>query len=109
MHLLTEETEFVLVITQSDSFDALEQLIVELNAKYQTQGKYENIIHQLSMIDKLVNAKGIQLVLPILCIRRFFQKPAAVHTGIIFINGAKQIIKPWVSHDVSALLALHAS
>jgi transposase len=38
-------------------------------------------------------------------IRRFVQKLAPVRTGIISINGAKQILKPWVPQDISILLA----
>jgi transposase len=41
-------------------------------------------------------------------IRRFVQKLEPIRTGIISINGAKQILKPRVSHDISALLALLA-
>ena len=49
--LLDEETELSTVIIQSDSFDVLEQLIVELNTKYQTKGEYENTLRQLSTVD----------------------------------------------------------
>ncbi len=49
--LLAEETELSTVIIQSDSFDVLEQLIVELNTKYQTKGEYENTLRQLSTVD----------------------------------------------------------
>ena len=49
--LLAEETELSTAITQSDSFDVLEQLIVELNAKYQTKGEYENTLRQLSAVE----------------------------------------------------------
>ena len=41
-------------------------------------------------------------------IRRFVQKLEPIRMGIISINGAKQILKPRVSHDISALLALLA-
>lgn len=49
--LLVEETELSAAITQSDSFDVLEQLIAELNAKYQTKGEYENTLRQLSAVE----------------------------------------------------------
>jgi len=41
-------------------------------------------------------------------IRRFVQKLEPIRTGIISINGAKQILKPRVSHDISTVLALLA-
>ena len=37
-------------------------------------------------------------------IRRFVQKLEPIRTGIISINGAKQILNPWVPQDVSTLL-----
>ncbi|MCE5252174.1 DUF2326 domain-containing protein [bacterium] len=49
--LLVEEAELSTAITQSDSFDVLEQLIVELNAKYQKKGEYENTLRQLSTVE----------------------------------------------------------
>ncbi len=49
--LLVEEAELSAVIIQSDSFNVLEQLIAELNAKYQTKGEYENTLRQLSAVD----------------------------------------------------------
>jgi len=49
--LLAEETELSAVIIQSDSFNVLEQLIVELNAKYQKKGNYENTLQQLNSVE----------------------------------------------------------
>ncbi|MGE0084397.1 MAG: DUF2326 domain-containing protein [Desulfococcaceae bacterium] len=49
--LLAEETELSSVIIQSDSFNVLEQLIVELNAKYQKKGDYENTLRQLGSVE----------------------------------------------------------
>ncbi|RJP77459.1 MAG: DUF2326 domain-containing protein [Desulfobacteraceae bacterium] len=49
--LLAEETELSSVIIQSDSFNVLEQLIVELNAKYQKKGDYENTLRQLGFVE----------------------------------------------------------
>jgi hypothetical protein len=41
-------------------------------------------------------------------IRKFVQKLEPIRTGIISINGAKQLLKPWVSQEISTLLALLA-
>jgi len=49
--LLAEETELSSVIIQSDSFNVIEQLIVELNAKYQKKGDYENTLRQLGSVE----------------------------------------------------------
>jgi hypothetical protein len=49
--LLAEEAELNAAIIKSDSFDALEKLIVELNSKYQTKGEYENTLRQLSDVE----------------------------------------------------------
>lgn len=49
--LLVKETELSAVIIQSDSFNVLEQLIVELNTKYQKKGDYENTLRQLSSVE----------------------------------------------------------
>ncbi|MGD9127119.1 MAG: DUF2326 domain-containing protein, partial [Planctomycetia bacterium] len=49
--LIIEENKLSAVITQSDSFDVLEKLIVELNSKYQTKGSYENTLNQLSEVE----------------------------------------------------------
>lgn len=48
---LVEEAELSAAITQSDSFVVLEQLIVELNAKHQTKGEYENTLRQLITVE----------------------------------------------------------
>lgn len=50
--LLAEESELSSRIIQSDSFNMLEQLISELNAKYQKKGEYENILRQLNSIEQ---------------------------------------------------------
>lgn len=42
-------------------------------------------------------------------IRKFVQKLEPIRTGIISINGARQILKPWVPQEISTLLALLAS
>jgi hypothetical protein len=43
-----------------------------------------------------------------LSIRRFVQKLEPIRTGIVSINGAKQIIKPRVPHDIAALFTSFA-
>lgn len=49
--LLVEGTELSVNITQGDSFEVLEQLIAQLNAKYQMKGEYENTLHQLGSVE----------------------------------------------------------
>lgn len=49
--LLVEEAKLNSVIIQSDSFEVLEQLIVELNARYHTKGVYENTLSQLNAVE----------------------------------------------------------
>ena len=49
--LLEEEGQLASVISRTESFEALEQLITELNVKYQKKGEYENIIQQLSEVE----------------------------------------------------------
>ena len=57
--LLAEETELSTVIIQGDSFDVLEQLIVELSTRYQKKGNYENTVHRLSDVEsKLAELNG---------------------------------------------------
>ena len=50
--LLAEEAASTTAIIQSDSFDVLEQLISELNAKYQMKGEYDNALRQLSAVEE---------------------------------------------------------
>ncbi|MCU0286118.1 MAG: DUF2326 domain-containing protein, partial [Acidobacteria bacterium] len=49
--LLAEEVQLNADIVQGDSFNVLEQLINELNARYQKKGDYENTIRQLNAVD----------------------------------------------------------
>jgi uncharacterized protein YydD (DUF2326 family) len=49
--LLVQEVDFSKKITQSDSFEMLEKLIGELNARYQKKGEYENVIRQLEEVE----------------------------------------------------------
>ncbi len=46
--LLLEEEKLSAAITQSDSFEMLEQLITKLNDKHRIKGDYENTLRQLS-------------------------------------------------------------
>jgi len=59
--LVKEESELSSSITQSDSFAVLEQLIVDLNGKYQKLGQYESIINQLNAVDSKLNDLSKQL------------------------------------------------
>jgi uncharacterized protein YydD (DUF2326 family) len=49
--LIVKETELSAVIIKSDSFEVLEQLITELNGKYQKKGEFENTLHQLNSVE----------------------------------------------------------
>lgn len=49
--LLAEEIDLRKAITQTDSFEGLEQLAVELNAKHQKKGEYESILNQLNTVE----------------------------------------------------------
>lgn len=58
--LLAEESKLSEGITQSDSFESLERLIEELNAKHQTKGEYDGALRQLNTVEsklKSLNSK----------------------------------------------------
>lgn len=59
--LLNEEKDLSLLITQSDSFEALEGIIVGLNEKYKTKGEYENVLKQLTEVDGNIKNYTTQL------------------------------------------------
>ncbi|MBI9075153.1 MAG: DUF2326 domain-containing protein [Desulfatibacillum sp.] len=59
---LAKEADLSSVIIQSDSFNVLEQLIVELNAKYQKKGDYENTLRQLSSVESKLNDLNTNLI-----------------------------------------------
>ncbi len=61
--ILGEEAGLSAAITQSDSFEVLEQLIAELNAKYQTKGEYENTLHQLSTVESKLTELNKELTI----------------------------------------------
>ncbi|UOE37464.1 DUF2326 domain-containing protein [Chryseobacterium oryzae] len=58
---LLKEKELAEIISKSDSFEELENLIVELNQKYQKKGEYENIIQQLEEVEDNVKEYNRQL------------------------------------------------
>ncbi len=49
--LLIGDAELSAAITQSDAFEVLEHLIVELNAKHHKKGEYENTLQQLRSVE----------------------------------------------------------
>ncbi|MCI5190581.1 MAG: DUF2326 domain-containing protein, partial [Candidatus Electrothrix sp. AS4_5] len=60
--LLAEEKELSQVIIKSDSFYVLEQLIVDLNIKYQKKGGYENTLRQLNLVELKLDELNDDLV-----------------------------------------------
>lgn len=54
--LILKEKELASSISQSDSFDDLNQIIAELNEKYQQKGEYENLIKQINDAEILLRA-----------------------------------------------------
>jgi len=61
-HLLSEKAELSSVITQSDSFKVLEQVIIDLNKKYEEKGKYENVLRQLSSVESKLDELNKKLI-----------------------------------------------
>jgi len=59
--LLSEENKISASVTQSDSFEVLEQIIVSLNAKYQKKGEYENILQQLNAVESKLTELNMKL------------------------------------------------
>lgn len=49
--LLEEESKLSYIISKSDTYNELEELISELNEKYRLKGEYENTIEQLNEVD----------------------------------------------------------
>lgn len=62
--LLEEENELSKIISKSDSFEELEEVIVELNEEYRKKGEYESILEQLSEVE--VNIKKLNKKLEII-------------------------------------------
>jgi uncharacterized protein YydD (DUF2326 family) len=52
MNLLNEEKKLNSVVLQSESFNVLEEVIVELNSKYKKKGEYENTLQQLHAVEE---------------------------------------------------------
>jgi uncharacterized protein YydD (DUF2326 family) len=59
--LLNDEKRLANVISKSDSFDELEDLIIELNGKFQKKGEYENIIQLLEEVEDNIKEYNRQL------------------------------------------------
>lgn len=60
-YLLTEEKRITNLISKSESFIELEQLVNQLNEKYRRKGEYENIISQLEEIENEIKELSRQL------------------------------------------------
>lgn len=50
--LLDQELELSLIISKSDSFEELEDLITKINEEYRKKGEYESIISQLNEVEE---------------------------------------------------------
>ena len=59
--LLAEESALSKTIAKSDSFEELENLISDLNEKFRKKGEYENVIQQLTQVEKNINDYNEQL------------------------------------------------
>ncbi|MBU4261085.1 MAG: DUF2326 domain-containing protein [Proteobacteria bacterium] len=59
--LLKQEAELSTTLSRSDSFAELEKLILELNEKYRKKGEFENIILQLTEVEKNLKSLGLRL------------------------------------------------
>ncbi|MCI5165138.1 MAG: DUF2326 domain-containing protein [Candidatus Electrothrix sp. GM3_4] len=60
--LLAKEKELSRVVIKSDSFHVLEQLIVDLNTKYQKKGDYENTLRQLNSVESKLDELNNDLI-----------------------------------------------
>jgi uncharacterized protein YydD (DUF2326 family) len=59
---LKKESELSEIISKSDSFKELEDLIVELNDNHRNKGEYESVIHQLDEIENNLTQYNKDLV-----------------------------------------------
>lgn len=59
--LLKKEQEITDLVSKSSSFEELESLIAELNAKYRDKGEYESIIKQLDEVEKNIKTYESEL------------------------------------------------
>jgi uncharacterized protein YydD (DUF2326 family) len=60
--LLSEESQLSSVIVQTDAYSALEQLIAELNVRYQKKGEYENTLRQIGDVETKLEELNKDLV-----------------------------------------------
>lgn len=54
--LLIEEKKIAKIVSKSDSFQELEDLITQINEKYRQKGEYENVISQLTEVETTINS-----------------------------------------------------
>jgi uncharacterized protein YydD (DUF2326 family) len=59
--LLSEEKSLISVISKSDSFEDLENIIIELNENFRKKGEYENIIQQLEEVENNIKKLNEEL------------------------------------------------
>lgn len=59
--LLRKEREIADLVSKSSSFEELESLISELNAKYRDKGEYESVINQLDEVEKNIKTYESEL------------------------------------------------
>ncbi len=59
--LLKKEREIADLVSKSSSFEELESLISELNAKYRDKGEYESVINQLDEVEKNIKTYESEL------------------------------------------------
>lgn len=59
--LLKREREIAGLVSKSSSFEELESLIAELNAKYRDKGEYESVINQLDEVEKNIKTYESEL------------------------------------------------
>ena len=60
-HLLNEENKLSALVVRSDSFEALEIIIGELNLKHQKKGEYENLIKQINNVEIKLTELNVKL------------------------------------------------
>ena len=53
--LLIQEEELANIVTKSDTYEDLEELISEMNQEYQKKGEYENQIQQIEIVETAIS------------------------------------------------------
>lgn len=53
--LLSKEEEMSKLVTKSETYDSLEDLITEMNKEYQKKGEYETQIKQIDIVDEAIS------------------------------------------------------